>query len=125
MIQIVSIARSVSYISYYIIRLFGLKSHGIYLTHMKSFSFMLTILLMANLFLGIKQIRIFFIITKQSLKKTGHLLIHLTGFTIAFILSGNLLFSRFEHFWDIKSTSASIFALMSGDCVLDFFNEIK
>ena len=123
--QIVSIARSISFISYYLIWLFGLKSHGVYLTHMKSLSFMLTILLKGYLFLGIKQIRIFFIITKQSLKKTGYLLIHLTGFTIAFILSGNLLFSRFEHFRDIKSTSASIFALMSGDCVLDFFNEIK
>lgn len=59
------------------------------------------------------------------MKKTGYLLLHLLGFTIAFVLTGNLLFSKFDHFRDIWSTTASIFSLMSGDCVLDFFNEIK
>lgn len=53
-IPIISIFREISFVTYYFVKLYGLKSHTIYFSYLKSFSFVLTILLLGPLCLAIK-----------------------------------------------------------------------
>lgn len=48
---------------------------------------------------------------------------HLSAITMAFILIGNFLFQNYIHFSTIQKTAATVFSMMVGDSVLDFFNE--
>lgn len=121
----ISLLRDTIFILFFFSKLFHLQSLTGNIGQLKNIGFILSLILLLPQMMKNQRLEIFFEVIKVSLRNMVNLIQHLSAITIAFVLIGNFLFQKYPHFQNLQKTAATIFSMMVGDSVLDFFNETQ
>lgn len=120
-----SLLRDILYVLFILTKFFNIQSKTGSLGQLKNIGFILSLLLLLPQLMQHKRLEIFFEVIKVSLRNMLNLVKHLSAVTLAFVLIGNFLFQKYFHFQTMQKTAATVFSMMVGDSVLDFFNETQ
>lgn len=121
----ITFGRDLLYTFYFVSIQTHQNSRKTIINSLKSYSFMLTLLLFIPIMMQHKRLKLIIDVFTMTVRNCSRIFLNMIGITIAFIFVGNLLFLEQPNFSGITSTGISIFSLMAGDSVLDMLLDFR